>query len=116
MEGVPTAGSRETSCSQEQTRNGPRSQQGTLRTQLFDWSEPGARLADHTDVVIACDVLYEDFSVADVEETTSALLGGAADGRLIVADPVWQVAPIQECVCGSRGRVRRPSPDVAHHH
>jgi len=57
---------------------------GLCRAELFDWT------AEYTgrkfDVLLACDVLYEDFSVGSVSEVVPQMLFTAA-GRLILADP-----------------------------
>lgn len=62
-----------------------------IRWSVFDWS---ARLDDAVmgrfDVVLACDVLYEQFSVEPVSSVVPKLLrghGGKVDSRLLLCDP-----------------------------
>ena len=55
-----------------------------VRAELFDWSMPVHQ--QRYDVVLACDVLYEDFSVEPVASVVPKLLY-SSNSRLILADP-----------------------------
>ena len=57
-----------------------------IRRETFDWhADPGA-LRGTFDVVLCCDVLYEDDAVAPVAAAAAALLRRSG-GRLLLADP-----------------------------
>ena len=58
-----------------------------VTARVFDWSEPVARDLSDFDVVMACDVLYESFSVEPIARVVPDLLGGDGDPRLVLADP-----------------------------
>ena len=55
-----------------------------VRGQLFDWSQPSG--AGQFDVALACDVLYEAFSVEPVARVIPQLLSFKT-GKLLLADP-----------------------------
>lgn len=57
-----------------------------ISAQLFDWADPPA-LAPF-DVILACDVLYEDFSVEPLAGLVPELLSNQPDARVLLADPV----------------------------
>ncbi|KAF8060503.1 Mettl20 [Scenedesmus sp. PABB004] len=58
---------------------------GVLRGELFDWNAPPA--GEGFDVVLACDVLYEDSAVAPVAAAVPRLLRRRGGGALLLADP-----------------------------
>jgi predicted nicotinamide N-methyase len=69
-----------------------------VRAEVFDWSQPLSSLLHYFDVVLACDVLYEAFSVEPVAKIAPKLLkvtsttegGGENDnspGVILLADP-----------------------------
>lgn len=58
-----------------------------LRAELFDWSDPGGGSADF-DVVLCCDVLYEDPSVALIADLIPRLLHARKGATLLVGDPL----------------------------
>ena len=66
-----------------------------VRAEVFDWSQPLSSLLHYFDVVLACDVLYEAFSVEPVAKITPQLLklSGSSDssdespGVILLADP-----------------------------
>lgn len=57
-----------------------------ISAQSFDWSDPPA--LQPFDVILACDVLYEDFSVEPLAGLVPELLSNAPDARVLLADPV----------------------------
>jgi predicted nicotinamide N-methyase len=61
---------------------------GVVRAQLFDWAQPVTLPC--FDVMLACDVLYEEFSVEAVARVVPKLL--KQDGRLLLADPPFRAA------------------------
>jgi len=75
-----------------------------VRAELFDWSQPLSSLLHYFDVVLACDVLYEEFSVEPVAKIAPQLLrtssgnngaqngsndieNGDSAGVILLADP-----------------------------
>jgi len=57
-----------------------------LRAAPFDWNLPVE--SSGFDVIVACDVLYEDFSVSPLSTVIPALCGRASRGqRLLLTDP-----------------------------
>lgn len=57
-----------------------------ISAQVFDWADPPA-LAPF-DVILACDVLYEDFSVEPLAGLVPELLSRQPGARVLLADPV----------------------------
>lgn len=57
---------------------------GVVRADIFDWTVPYG--GPKFDVLLACDVLYEDVSVDPVAEAVPRMLFSAG-GRLVLADP-----------------------------
>jgi len=55
----------------------------TIHSEVFDWNDPAS--LEPFDVVLACDVLYEKFSVEPLSRLAPALL--STPGRLLLADP-----------------------------
>ena len=65
-------------------------QPGPVSAAVWDWSRPSA--LPPADVLLACDVLYEEFSVAPVAAAAPALLArppgpGGGEPRLLLCDP-----------------------------
>ena len=61
-----------------------------VRAELFDWNHPNASLLGYFDVVLACDVLYEAFSVEPVAAVAPKLLKQSVSlggGGVLLADP-----------------------------
>ena len=56
-----------------------------MSAQLFDWSAPQA--LSGFDVILACDVLYEDFSVEPLADLVPSLLSKGPHARLLLSDP-----------------------------
>lgn len=59
------------------------SSSGQIRAQVFDWNQ--TVLKDKFDVVLACDVLYEDDAVEPISAAVPRLL--KSTGKLLLADP-----------------------------
>ena len=57
-----------------------------VTAEMFDWSAPPALRP--FDVVLACDVLYEDFSVEPLAGLVPELLSNQLNARILLADPV----------------------------
>ena len=57
-----------------------------MSAEMFDWSAP-PNLAPF-DVILACDVLYEDFSVEPLARLMPGLLSSRPHARVLLADPV----------------------------
>ena len=55
-----------------------------VSAQHFDWGDPSCQ--GNYDVALACDVLYEPYSVEPVANITPRLLNHRT-GRLLLADP-----------------------------
>jgi predicted nicotinamide N-methyase len=67
-----------------------------LRAQVFDWH--ATQLQEKFDVVVACDVLYEESAVEPVAEVVSRLLKPTS-GLLLLADPPNRTAQHrQRCI------------------
>jgi predicted nicotinamide N-methyase len=63
-----------------------------VRAEVFDWSQPLSSLLHYFDVVLACDVLYEAFSVEPVAKIAPQLLKLSENsdenpGIVLLADP-----------------------------
>lgn len=52
---------------------------------VFDWSQPYS--GPDVDVVLACDVLYEDAAAEPLAQALPAMLGGRHTQRILLADP-----------------------------
>ncbi|KAK9842869.1 hypothetical protein WJX74_003682 [Apatococcus lobatus] len=61
--------------------NGPQ-----VSAEIFDWSKPPA--LQPFEVILACDVLYEDFSVEPLAALIPQLLSEQPHARVLLADPV----------------------------
>ena len=67
-----------------------------IRAEVFDWDK--TELAERFDVVLACDVLYEDAAVEPIARVVPQLLK-ATSGTLLLADPPNRTAQNRErCV------------------
>ena len=55
-----------------------------VHAELFDWSSPSSQAS--YDVALACDVLYEPYSVEPIANITPQLLNSQT-GQLLLADP-----------------------------
>lgn len=64
-----------------------------VRSCVFDWND--TRVAERFDVVLACDVLYENDAVAPIAEAVPRLLR-ATGGQLLLADPPNRTAANRE--------------------
>ncbi|KAF6264324.1 hypothetical protein COO60DRAFT_176136 [Scenedesmus sp. NREL 46B-D3] len=67
------------------TRSSNSSSRAVLRASTFDWSSPA--VPERFDVVLACDVLYEDTAVEPVAAVVSRLLKRGSGSSLLLADP-----------------------------
>lgn len=77
----------------------------------LDWLRPeGLEAYGRFDVVIACDVLYEDFSVEPVAALMPQLLTAADSGDIVLADPPNRTRANRERFLDL---VTRDLPDVA---
>ena len=56
---------------------------GRVEARFLDWADPS--IDESFDVVMACDVLYEEYSVQPVADVVPKLM--AVGGRLLIADP-----------------------------
>ncbi|GAX81814.1 hypothetical protein CEUSTIGMA_g9242.t1 [Chlamydomonas eustigma] len=59
---------------------------GGVRARVFDWNKADL-LRDQFDVLLACDVLYEDMAVEPIAHLVPSLLSRKAGSRLLLADP-----------------------------
>ena len=80
----PSSCPRRAAASLDRGSNRGRSNDSIVRAEIFDWTVPydGPKF----DVLLACDVLYEDVSVDPVAEAVPRMLFSAG-GRLVLADP-----------------------------
>ncbi|BDA46391.1 probable electron transfer flavoprotein beta subunit lysine methyltransferase [Coccomyxa sp. Obi] len=75
-----------------------------VRGELLDWTQP--YVGQKFDVVVACDVLYEDFSVEPVGELLPQLL--SSSGCVLLADPSERTRHNREYFVDMMQTIRRP--------
>jgi len=92
--GAPAAAARATKTPPATTTTTP----AVVRAVPFDWHERPlpASLRGRFDVVLACDVLYEQAAVGPLAEVVPLLLSAEGAGRVLLADPPARTAANRE--------------------